>query len=57
MNPDRELPKEITDGAQDARNWYDAYIAVGFTQEEAFQLLLRPFTIVNNNAPPKRFWR
>ena len=56
MNPDRELPKEITDGAQDGRNWFDAYLAVGFTEEQALKLVHRPLVIVNN-PEPKRFWQ
>lgn len=34
--------------AQDARKMYDAYIAAGFDQDEAFELLIRHGTAVIN---------
>ena len=45
---EREISQEILEGAQNGKDWYDAYCMVGFTEEQALRMCLR--TIVNVNA-------
>lgn len=40
------IPDEIMEGAQNGRDWFDAYLAVGFNEEQALQLVCRPLVSV-----------
>lgn len=49
----REIPQEIRDGAQNGRDWFDAYCEVGFTEEQAMQLVCRAVVSVQSTWPPE----
>jgi hypothetical protein len=46
-----DIPQEILDGAQNGRDWYDAYRQVGFTHEDSMSLLVRPIISQTVQAP------
>jgi hypothetical protein len=47
------IPQEILEGAENGKHWYDAYRRVGFSHEDAMQLVCRVIvtTNVSGNSP------
>jgi hypothetical protein len=46
-----DIPQEIVEGAQNGRDWYDAYRAVGFNHKDAMQLLTRVIVQQTTTTP------
>lgn len=47
------IPQDILDGAQNGRDWFDAYLTVGFTEEQAIQLVCRTIVSTNYTMSPE----
>ena len=46
-----DIPQDIVDGAQNGRDWYDSYRAVGFGHRDAIRLLTRVLVQQNVQTP------
>ena len=53
MSTPEEWAERAANGAAEIRAWYDAYIRVGFTPDQAISLINRPLVQVTSQWPPE----
>lgn len=48
-----EVREQAEQSATELRTWYDAYRFIGFTSEQAMQLLTRPQVVISQPSSPE----